>query len=102
MQMRLVLQDRLLGIDGVVDVDQQMMVAGVLIVVAGMRHTHVAQAEPDQESAAHPLPVMRGDEIDLCVLWSSLALREGHAREQCERRRQRNAAKDLHQIYSGS
>src|SRR6476660_8664754 len=95
--MRLVLRDRLLRIDGVVNVDQQKMVAGVLIVVAGMRHTHVAQAKPDQECTAYSLPVIRGYKIDLRVLWSRLALREGHAREQCERRRQRQAAKDLHQ-----
>jgi hypothetical protein len=74
-----------------------MMVAGVLIVVAGMRHTHVAQAEPDQECATHPLPVIRGYEIDLGILWSGLTLREGHAGEQREHRRQRKAAKDLHQ-----
>src|SRR3954467_6927819 len=97
MQMRLVLQDRLLGIDGVVDVDQQMMVTGVLILVAGMGHSHVAQAEPDPESAADLLPVMRGDEIELCVFGACLALREGCRRQQCERRRQRDATKDLHQ-----
>src|SRR4051812_27735237 len=86
MQMRLVLQDRLLGIDGVVDVDQQMMVTGVLVLVAGMGHSHVAQAEPDPESAAHLLPVMRSDEIELCVLGRCLALRKGCPRKQCERR----------------
>ena len=84
MQMRLVLQDRLLGIDGVVDVDQQMMMAGILVVVAGMRHAHVAQAESDQESAAHLLTVVRGDEINLCVLWSSLTLRISDARDKAK------------------
>src|SRR3954467_10303035 len=87
MQMRLVLQDRLLGIDGGVDVDTKMLVAGVLILVAGVGHSHVAQAEPHPESAADLLPVMRGDEIELCVLGRCLALREGYRREQCKRRR---------------
>src|SRR4051812_23696043 len=100
MQMRLVLQDWLLGIDGVVDVNQQMMMSGVLILVAGMGHSHVAQAEPDPESAADLLPVMRGDEIELCVLGSRLALRKGYSRKQCERRCQRDASKDLHQTNS--
>ena len=35
MKMRLVLRDRLLGVDWVVDVDQQMVMAAVLVIVAG-------------------------------------------------------------------
>ncbi|MGY3456809.1 hypothetical protein ACVWW5_002259 [Bradyrhizobium sp. LM3.4] len=90
------------GIDGVVDVYQQMMMAGVLVVVAGMRHAHVPQAEPNQKSAAHLLSLMRGDEIEFCVLGGGLALRTSDTRKQCKRRRERDAAKDLHQTYSST
>ncbi len=45
MKMRLVLGNRLIGIERFAYIDQQMVMAGILIIISRVGHTHVAQAK---------------------------------------------------------
>ncbi|RXH33531.1 hypothetical protein XH84_09605 [Bradyrhizobium nanningense] len=74
MEMRFILKNGLLCINGVADINQQMMMTRVLVIVARMRHAHVAQPEPNPEPGSDFLTIMRGNEVELCVLGGRLAL----------------------------
>jgi len=64
MKMGFVLRDRFVGIESFTHVNQQMMVAGVLKVIARMRYAHVAEAEAAPESAFDRCAVLRPYEIE--------------------------------------
>src|ERR1700759_4990222 len=76
----LVVRDRLLGVDRFVHIDQQMVMAAVLVIVAGMRHAHVAQAETGPEPALDRCAVLRPNEIQNGILACGLSLSISRAR----------------------
>src|SRR5436190_2074066 len=73
MKMGLVLWDRFVRIEWFVHVNQQMMMAAVLKIVACMRDAHVAQDEATPKSAFDDRAVLRPNEIQNRIL------RRGHS-----------------------
>src|SRR5437660_298414 len=80
MKMGLVLWDRFVRIEWFVHVNQQMMMAAVLKIVACVRDTHVAQAEATPKSAFDHGAVLRPNEIQNRILCRGLSLSVGSAR----------------------
>ena len=86
MKMGLVLWDRFVRIEWFVHVNQQMMMAAVLKIVACMRDAHVAQAEATPKSAFDDRAVLRPNEIQNRILGRGLSLSVGCARHRQQRR----------------
>ena len=68
MKMRFVLRNRFLGIDRLIHINQQMMMAAVLVIIAGMRNAHVAQTKAAPEPAFDGEAVLRPYEIKQHIL----------------------------------
>src|SRR6266566_8657105 len=77
MKMGLVLWDRFVGIEWFVHINQQMMMAAVVKIVARMRDAHVAQTETTPESAFDRGAVLWPNEIQNRILWRGLSLSMG-------------------------
>src|SRR3981081_2921069 len=75
MKMGFVLWDRFVGIERFIHVNQQMMVAGVLKVIARMGYAHVAEAEAAPESAFDRCAVLRPHEIEKGIVLPGVSLR---------------------------
>src|SRR5262249_48081922 len=86
-KMALVLRDRLVGIERIVQVDKQWMMAAVLEFVARMSDAHVAQAKAAPEPALDGRAVLRPDEVENRVLSGRLSLCLRRERRQRQRRR---------------
>src|SRR5262245_3117844 len=67
-QVVLVLRDRLVWVERRIDIDQQMMMSGVLRRIAGSRNPHVAQPEAAPEAAFDALSLVRPDDIQIGVM----------------------------------
>src|SRR5690348_2727952 len=63
MQMVLVLRNGPVWVQRLIDVDQQMMMAGIRRRISRVRYTHVAQAEPTPERPFDLRAVLRPDDI---------------------------------------
>ena len=63
-EMRLVLRDRLVRIEGFVHVDQEMMMTAVRRVAARLGDAHVAKAEPAPERSFHGCAVGRPNDVE--------------------------------------
>jgi hypothetical protein len=87
MKMGLVLWDRLVGIERFSHIDQQMMMAAVMKIVARVGDTHVAQTKTTPEPAFDHGAVLRPNEIQNRILWRGLSLSVGSARHSRQRRR---------------
>src|ERR1700682_4164826 len=87
MKMGLVLWDRLVGIEWFIHINQQMMMAAVLKIVARVGDTHVPQTETTPESTSNRSAVLRPNEIQNRILWRGLSLSVGSARHSRQRRR---------------
>jgi hypothetical protein len=74
MKMGFILGDRLLAIERIVDVDQQMMMAAILKIITGVRHAHVTKAKAAPKRAPYSLAVPRSDEVELHILRRRLSL----------------------------
>ena len=74
MKMRFVLRNRFLGIDRLIHINQQMMMAAVLVIIAGMRNAHVAQTETTPERSFDRRAILRPDEIQNGILWRWFAM----------------------------
>src|SRR5262245_53225474 len=85
MQMRLVLRDRFVRIDGLIHVDQKMMMAAVRVGVARVRYAHVAQTKAAPERTLDDGAVLRPHEIETRVLRGGLSLSAGGERQASER-----------------
>ena len=86
MKVRFVLRNRFLGIERFIHVYQQMVMAAVRVIVAGVRNAHVAQTEAAPESAFDGGAVLRPYEIEKGILVCGLALSEcgeWQASERC-------------------
>src|SRR5688572_27118957 len=57
-------RNRFAGIDVLVDIDQEMVMAGVGCLVARVGDAHVAQSEPNREAATDPLSVAWIDDVE--------------------------------------
>jgi hypothetical protein len=68
-------RDRLVGIEGSIHVNQQMVMAAFGGVVARSDNTHVAQAKAAQECAFDDRTILRRDDVQRGVLWSRYILR---------------------------
>ena len=77
MKMRLVLWNRFVGVERFGHINQQMMMAAVLKIVARVGDTHVAQAEATPESALDRGAVLRPHEIQNGIFWRGLSLSPG-------------------------
>jgi hypothetical protein len=64
MNVLLISWDRLIRLNRLIIIDQEMVVAGVRRFVAGMSDTHVAQPEPNGETAPDPLSVAWIDDVE--------------------------------------
>ena len=73
-KMRLVLWNRFVGVERFIHVNQQMVMAAVLEIIACVSYTHVAQTEPTPESAFDRGAVLRPHEIEKGILWRRLSL----------------------------
>src|SRR3979490_935251 len=71
MKMRLVLCNRFVGVEWFVHINQQMMMAAVLKIVACMSYAHVAQTEATPKSAFDHGAVLRPHEIENGILWTT-------------------------------
>jgi len=74
MKMRLVLCNRFIGVEWFVHINQQMMMAAVLKIVARVSDAHVAQTEATPKSALDCGAVLRPDEVENGILWCGLSL----------------------------
>ena len=74
MEVRLVLRNRFVGIEWFIHIDQQMVLAAVLEIIARMSYAHVAQTEATPKSAFDRRAVMRPHEIEKRILWRGLSL----------------------------
>ena len=86
MKMGLVLRYRFVGIEWFIHINQQMMMAAVLVMIAGMRNAHVAQTKAAPESAFNGGAVLRPHEMEKSVVVCGLALierGEWQASERC-------------------
>ena len=86
MKVRFVLRNRFLGIERFIHVYQQMVMAAVRVIVAGVRNAHVAQTKAAPESAFDGGAVLRPYEIEKGILVCGLALSqcgEWQASERC-------------------
>src|SRR5258708_20206310 len=79
MKMRLVLWNRFVGVERFGHIDQQMMMAAVLKIVARVGDAHVAQAKTAPKSAFDRGAVLGPHEIENGILWRSLSLSVGRA-----------------------
>jgi len=86
MKVRFVLRNRFLGIERFIHVYQQMVMAAVRVIVAGVRNAHVAQAEAAPESAFDDGAVLRSHEIEKGILVCGLVL-SGRGEWQASERR---------------
>src|SRR5260370_38155703 len=68
-KMRLVLWNRLVGVERVIYVNQQMVMAAVLEIIAGVSYNHVAQTEPTPESAFNRRAGLRPHQTEKGHLW---------------------------------
>ncbi len=76
MKMRFVLCNRLIGIEWFAHIDEQMVMAGILIIIPRVGHAHVAKAEATPECSFDGSPIMRPYEIEQGILWRRLSLSE--------------------------
>src|SRR5882672_10283716 len=74
MKMRLVLWNWFVGVEWFGHINQQMMMAAVLKIVARVGDTHVAQAEATPKSAFDRGAVLRPYEIQNGIFWRGLSL----------------------------
>ena len=88
MQMGLVLRDRLFDIERFSHINQHVMMAAVLEIVARMGDSHIPQAKTAPEGTLDGCAVARPDEIENRILWRGLSLRMSGARHRCQRHRQ--------------
>src|SRR5258706_14249301 len=72
-KMRLVLWNRLVGVERFIHVNQQMVMAAVLEIIAGVSYTHVAQTETTPESAFDRRAVLPPHEKEKGLLWRRLS-----------------------------
>src|SRR5260370_2559558 len=79
MKMRLVLWNRFVGVERFGHIDQQMMMAAVLKIVARLGDAHVAQAKTAPKSAFYRAAVLGPNEIKNRILWPCLSLSVGSA-----------------------
>jgi len=87
MKMALVLWDRLVGIEWFVHIDQQMMMAAIVKIVACMGDAHVPQTETTPEPAFDRGAVLRPDKVQNGILWRGLSLSVSGKRHGRQRRR---------------
>src|SRR3954470_20387540 len=59
--------NRLARPEGYIDIDENMMVAGIGHARTGWCNTHVAQSESAPKRRLHPVSVMWPDDVDLCI-----------------------------------
>ena len=74
MEVRLVLRNRFVGLERFIHINQQMVMAAVLEIIARMSYAHVAQTEAAPESAFDRGAVLRPHEIQNGILWRGLSL----------------------------
>ena len=85
MKVRFVLRKRLIGIERLIHVDQEVMMSAVRVAVAGVGHAHVAQAKAAPEPTFDGEAVLRPYEIKQHILRRGLSLSmcgEGQASER--------------------
>src|SRR5215470_17452755 len=82
MQVVLVRGDRLVGIERLIHIDQQMMVATVGKIVTRVRHAHIAETKTAPESTLDDCAVRGRDKIQKRVLCSSFSLSLGSNRHK--------------------
>jgi hypothetical protein len=70
MNVLLISWDRLIRLNRLVNIDQEMVVASVQGFVARMSDTHVAQPKPNRKAAPDPLPIAWVDNVKIGVGWS--------------------------------
>ena len=68
MKMRLVLCNRFVGVEWFIHINQQMMMAAVLKIVARVGDTHVPQTETTPEPSSNRCAVLRPNEIQNRIL----------------------------------
>ena len=96
MKVRFVLRNWLIGIERIVHVYQQMVMAAVRVIVAGVRYAHVAQSKAAPEATLDDGAVLWPHEIQMGILVRGLALSEcgkWHADQG------RSEDKPLHQFH---
>jgi hypothetical protein len=79
-----VLRDRCVEIERLVHVNEQMMMAAVRVIVAGVGDAHVPQAESNPEPAFDLCTVWRPYDVKISVLWCRLSLGKGGTRYRCQ------------------
>src|SRR6267143_1112350 len=102
MKMRLVLCNRFVGIERFGHINQQMMMAAVLEIVARVGDTHVAQAEATPESALDRSAVLRPHEIQNGIFWRGLSLSPRGKWQASQDDGQRDQPCDLHDASSSN
>src|ERR1700730_17187174 len=99
-KMRLVLWNRLIGLDWLIHIDQQMMMAAVLEIIAGVSYAHIAQTEPTPESAFDRGAILRPHEIEKGILWRGPSLRKRGKWQTGQEYGERDQPGDLHDASS--
>src|SRR5262249_58909471 len=74
-QVVLILRDRIIRIERIVDVDQQVMMAAVRELVSRMRNAHVAQSKAAPKCSLDHRAVVRPYEIQIGVIGGRFPLR---------------------------
>src|SRR5262249_585092 len=90
MHVILVRGDRFVGIERLIHIDQQMMVATVGKIVTRVRHAHMAEPKTAPESTLDDCAVRGRDEIQKRVLCGSFPLCLSSTRYKSQSRDQRN------------
>ena len=74
MEVRLILWNWLIGIEGFIHIDQQMVMSAVRKIIAGVSYSHVPEAETAPECTLDHGAILRPHEIKKGVFWCWLAL----------------------------
>ena len=96
MEMRLVLGNWFVGIEGLIHINQQVVMAAVWKMIACMSYAHVSQTKATPKSAFDGGAVLRPHKIEKGILWRGLSLGMSRKRQTSQSQGQCDQPDELH------